>query len=369
MIYTILVNNVNEALSSGLNLLARNSKAEESPSRNGPVRRAKGPVVIETLCPTHRVLFSPLRNANPFFHLFESLWMLAGRQDLPWLAQFNKQMATYSDDGGKTQPAAYGHRWRKYFGDDQLEAVVDHLARDPQSRRAVVAMWNPALMGDLYAATGGSKDVPCNTTIYFQIANTAHGSVLNMTVTCRSNDVLWGAHGANAVHFSVLQEYIAAKLSSRLQSDIGVGRMVQFANDYHLYTDVIKVPPERMAADADDHDYYALKNIRPRPMFNNDVDLFDREVHTFCDYADPALNGPHTPVKSGMYSSGYRVRGTPHLDHPWLREVALPMLVAWDAHKQSNYAAAVDFCHKIASADWRQASREWLLRKRDRNNV
>src|SRR5690606_34526281 len=152
---------------------------------------------------------SPMRGANPFFHLFESLWMLSGRNDLPWLAQFNKQMATYSDDGGKTQPAAYGFRWREYFGYDQISELVDHLARDPKSRRAVIGMWDPwgihqtaegqyAMNGDLLSAQD-SKDVPCNTHCYFQLRTTEAGTQLDMTVTCRSNDALWGAHGANAV--------------------------------------------------------------------------------------------------------------------------------------------------------------------------
>ena len=35
---------------------------------------------------------------------------------------------------------------------------------------------------------------------------------LQMTVHCRSNDIIWGTYGANAVHFSILQEYVAARI-------------------------------------------------------------------------------------------------------------------------------------------------------------
>jgi hypothetical protein len=47
-------------------------------SRAGDVLVAPHPVMSVTSIPTERVLFDPARDANPFFHLFESLWMLAG---------------------------------------------------------------------------------------------------------------------------------------------------------------------------------------------------------------------------------------------------------------------------------------------------
>lgn len=55
--------------------------------------------------------------------------------------------------------------------------------------------------------------------------------VLDLTVCCRSNDAIWGAHGANAVHFSILQEYLAARIG------VGVGKLYQLSNNYHGYLD------------------------------------------------------------------------------------------------------------------------------------
>lgn len=362
MIIVNNVRNVNEALSEGM-LTVASKHAHEQQSRNGPVRVAPGPVVTVTQNPLERVLFSPLRNANPFFHLMESLWMLAGRNDLPWLAYYNRQMATYSDDGGLTQPAAYGHRWRNYFGYDQLEAVLQELTRDPLSRRAVLAMWNAGgdrdnsilvVAGDMIAALSGSKDVPCNTHAYFQLRTVGQGTFLDMTVCNRSNDVLWGAHGANAVHFSVLLEYMAAGLSWRLGFPIKVGTMVQFSNNYHLYTDVIKVTPEKMALDASDHDYYAQKKVVAAPMFSwEDVDIFDKEVGPFCDWASPRKNTQAVrPKWEGL--------------HDFLLTTAAPMVRAWDQHKRAHYPNAIGVAHEIQASDWGLACREWLARARDR---
>ena len=211
----IRARSVSEALAKGLRLM-QDERAIREESRNGGVTVWDGPVVTHTLEPMNRVLFSPLRNANPFFHLFESLWMLGGRNDLPWVAQFNSQMKAYSDDGGATQPAAYGHRWRGYFCYDQLAVIIAELRENPGSRRCVLAMWDPGMRdhhvldhdrgprypnsADLLSAVAGSSDVPCNTECYFTIRD----DLLYMSVQCRSNDLLWGAHGANAVHFSIL---------------------------------------------------------------------------------------------------------------------------------------------------------------------
>ena len=47
-------------------------------SRNGPVLEFPEPVLICYNRPVERVLFYPSRDANPFFHLMEGLWMLVG---------------------------------------------------------------------------------------------------------------------------------------------------------------------------------------------------------------------------------------------------------------------------------------------------
>ncbi len=59
----------------------------------------KGTWITEYECPRERVLFSRERDANPFFHLMESLWILAGREDLGFLEHFNSNMRQFSDDG------------------------------------------------------------------------------------------------------------------------------------------------------------------------------------------------------------------------------------------------------------------------------
>jgi thymidylate synthase len=71
--------------------------------------------------------------------------MLAGREDVAPLAYYAKNMLNYSDDG-HTLNGAYGYRWRHADTSveprDQLEIIVEHLQNKPESRRAVLTMWD-----------------------------------------------------------------------------------------------------------------------------------------------------------------------------------------------------------------------------------
>ena len=339
--------NVEEAFQLGL-FLMQDSRCVREQSRNGWVTVWNGPVITTTERPMERVLFNPLRNANPFFHLFESLWMLSGREDLPWVAYFNKRMTEYSDDGGKTQPAAYGFRWREYFGHDQLEMVIEELKRDPNTRRVVLGMWDPGSTdhpGDLARAFAGSKDVPCNTQCYF----TLRDAKLHMGVTCRSNDLVWGAHGANAVHFSVLLEYVAARVG------VEVGTMTQFSWNYHLYDGVLKAAPMEVASKAVDH--YGQSEVEVTPLFTpQTIETFEAELPIFMEWASPENRGG-LDIKR-------RFKRPPQFADPFLREVAKPMLRVWDLYKAADLEGASSFAHLIRpGSDWQRAALEWTNRR------
>lgn len=344
-VHNIGVDNVNEALQRGLQILTNMGEREQS--RNGPVAVMGGPVMTIYRKPNQRVLFNSVRNANPFFHLFESLWMLAGRNDLPWLAQFNKQMATYSDDGGQTQPAAYGYRWREYFGYDQLVTLAIMLREDPTTRRAVLSMWNGGGerdnsmlvgAGDLSAAMRGSADVPCNTHCYFRV----NKGKLDMMVSCRSNDVLWGAYGANAVHFSVLLEYMAALVG------IPVGTFFQLSFNYHVYLETLGSSANAVAMMNENCNLYADKKLATMPLVAN-PDQFNAELLVFMELA----------------AEDHIVLGLPdpQFEEPFLQTVAVPMRRVWAHHKAKDYGMALAVAGRIKADDWRYASTQWIERR------
>jgi len=218
----ISARNVHQAFPIALGILLRHGVKRDSRNSSmlGPVLQFPTPVTTVYQNPRERVLFWPQRDANPFLHLYESLWMLVGRNDLAPLVRYAKQFESFSDDG-KTLHGAYGYRWRTHFGVNQLGVVIDKLRNDPDDRRCVVSMWDAEQ--DLYL---DSKDIPCNLTITFQMSVTG---VLDMVVFCRSNDIVWGCYGANAVHFSFLQEYIALGIGCPM------GTYTQVSVNWHGY--------------------------------------------------------------------------------------------------------------------------------------
>jgi hypothetical protein len=331
MTVEITARNVNDALAGALHYLRAAGVREDS--RNGPVLVAPEPVLTVYTHPRERVLFSPLRDANPFFHLMEALWMLVGRNDVEWPAYFASRMTEFSDDG-KTFWGAYGYRWRRWFGCDQLELVVQELKKNPESRRAVLAMWDPYnhedACSDLHKVIAGGKDVPCNTHAYFD----ARGGKLNMTVLCRSNDLWWGCYGANAVHFSVLQEYLAAWVG------VPVGLYRQFSNNWHLYTNVVKEKDLfALATDAEASDAYIYEDIRPMPLVES-IEAWDQDLKSFMEQ----------PMRDYQYHEEF------------FNGVAAPMFAAWHLRK-TRQGTGLDMAKDIAAPDWRKACVDWIERR------
>jgi hypothetical protein len=338
--HVITTDTVDNALALGLEYLV--ATGIEEPSRNGPVLVSNVPVTTVYTKPQQRVLFGSLRNANPFFHLFEALWMLGGRNDIEFVKQFNSRMGQYSDDQ-VTQRGAYGYRWRKWFGYDQLEVIAKELKANPTSRRCVLAMWDGGEHsytsidnlepGDLLATT---VDKPCNTHIYFRVNN----GRLDMTVCCRSNDVLWGAYGANVVHMSILLEFMATWVG------IPMGRYYQISNNYHLYTDVLSA-------------YQAMEmaqNCRLSGQYGSPT-----SKHTL-----PIIN---IPIKS------WHVDLNSFLDNPldscfsvdtFFRETCYPMFKAWQFRRDP---ISLSWAGRIAAPDWRLASTGWITRFQTKKGI
>lgn len=343
------VRNVNDGLSVALSTLF--TLGSERPSRNGPVLAFSEPVATTYSHPTERVLFSPLRNANPTFHLMEALWMIAGRNDVAFPATFVKNMRNYSDDD-KTFWGAYGYRWRNFFGWDQIAAAITELRTNPQSRRVVVSMWNGMGMNeargngpswidahdpDFIVGQTGGKDVPCNTHIYFD----RRDGNLNMTVCCRSNDIIWGCYGANAVHMSFLQEYMAAAI------DCPVGWYTQISNDLHMYLNNTSVEKARaLSREAWEVNGYRRGWVTPTPLLSGEEiieDLAD-DIETMFFVFDKNKS------VHAILDESYETR--------FMYGTVVPMLQAWLYRKTP--ASAEEACSRIQGLDWKAAMFQWV---------
>lgn len=206
-------------------------------SRNGRVKEFLNSQIVIT-DPRRREVLTVNRKANVYAQIAETMWVLSGRNDVEWLSAYLPRAVNYSDDG-ETWRGGYGPRlrsWPNAFGGvsipisgpmtigapsyiDQLGHVVETLREDRLSRRAVISIYDPKQ--DIPAG----KDVPCNDFIQFL---SRYGS-LHMTVTVRSNDLMWGWSGINAFEWSVLQEIVANLLG------IDVGTITFNIGSLHLY--------------------------------------------------------------------------------------------------------------------------------------
>ena len=341
----ISARNVNRAMQLGIDFFRGpegvNYRKQES--RNGMTREATTPVTTVYQKPWERVLFSAERDANPFFHLFESIWMLAGSNDLSKLLYFNSGMSQFSDDN-QTLNGAYGHRWRRRFDQDQLTYVLVMLSEDPDTRRVVLQMWDP--FADLDSP---SKDIPCNTNIYFKIRD----NKLQMTVCNRSNDMLWGAYGANAVHMSVLQEYIAASL------ELEMGPYYQVSDSFHVYENNVWDKVKDLPVEGSSS-WYSSTYPEPHYPLVNDPTTFLKECENFINRALPTREaGNPEPVDKFSYDffDGNKYTNT------FFPDVMLPMVASYKAHKERNYEDAYAHLATIKAEDWQQASFHWIKRR------
>ena len=322
---TIKVNNVNDALRLGVDFFQWEGNYREQDSRNGITLEALEPVITTYSKPWERVLLFPARDANPFFHLIESIWMLGGSQRVGQLSHFNSGMQQFSDNG-HTLNGAYGFRWYHQFkGRDQVRALIKVLKSHPESRRAVLQMWDPLV--DLGSS---SKDIPCNTNIFFKVRD----NKLQMTVCNRSNDMVWGAYGANAVHMSVLQEYIAKSL------DVEIGPYHQISDSFHVYknkqwktlcnTHLSKLKyPENLV-----------------PVVKN-ATTFIMDCHMFL---------AHLPVGIELQLDFENKVDWNQFDNPIFPTVLRPMVRAFIEHKHREYTKAYESIRKIEAEDWQEAA-------------
>jgi len=269
-------------------------------------------------------LFYPMRDANPYFHLMESFWMLAGRNDVDWISKYNGRINNYSDDG-VTFHGAYGHRWKNWFGFDQLEVAIHRLLHYENDRRTVIGMWDPTKD---FSTDNDGKDYPCNTQIMFWVRD----DTLNMTVCNRSNDMIWGAYGANAVHMSILLEYMAARI------DCAVGTYYQFSNNLHAYVDTL----EKVKNIEPDYDPYLhlgdSGHYNPKPLVDEPA-CFDKELERWMNN------------ETNTYTNSY------------FDQVLTPMDLSWGAWKEKNIDEAVRHAENIEDLAWRKACVEWLMRR------
>jgi thymidylate synthase len=336
---------VNEGYSRGMALLA-NCGLRES-SRVGDVLVTAWPVTTSYERPQERVLMSPSRDANPFFHLMESVWMLGGSNDGKWLDRYVSDFSSRFAESDGNIHGAYGYRWRYLFGGlmgiDQITKIGKMIFDDPTTRRCVLSMWDP--QQDLGASV---RDMPCNTHVYFR----GRDGVLDMTVCCRSNDIIWGCYGSNMVHFSILGEVMAGL------AGLEQGMYYQVSNNYHAYCEVF----DRMIHSVD-HEANPYENSEVVPY----------SIISYSDRTQRRMEAERV-LKDAVHFLSMRDALAEHNhsnfvpDSDWFRDVIIPMHMTHTAWRNRDVSSAMEWAKLIVATDWRRAATEWMQRRLEKRS-
>ncbi len=134
----------------------------------------------------------------------EQIWFISGgRKPDHFLREYTKIWDAFTNPAGVVT-VAYGYRWRKYFGRDQIKSLLNLLKKDPSSRHGVIITWDPASDG-----LDGAKrmNVPCPYSFTVNII----GGKLHLHNIVRSNDMILG-WPADVAGFALLQCILAQEL-------------------------------------------------------------------------------------------------------------------------------------------------------------
>jgi thymidylate synthase len=129
-------------------------------------------------------------------------WFMNGETNVQRFRDANvKIWDAWADENGDLGPV-YGHQMRNFNDQniDQMQMLIDNLIDDPDSRRHIISLWNPAQTNQMALP-------PCY--LYFQFF--VDGLDLNMFVVQRSGDMFLGIPYDVAL-FSKILLYVASKV-------------------------------------------------------------------------------------------------------------------------------------------------------------
>ena len=149
----------------------------------------------------------------------EVAWMLSGSKSINWITKHTKIWDAFADEDGNKE-SAYGHRWSKAFGIDQVQNILTKLELDPTSRQQVLLSWDPRTDNVIR-----TPNIPCPLMAIFNIIN----GKLNCHLTLRSNDLYLGLPYDMAM-YTILSNLMANSLK------IEVGELFYSIAHAHIYS-------------------------------------------------------------------------------------------------------------------------------------
>ena len=169
--------------------------------------------------------------------IHELLWFIKGDTNIGYLKENGVSIwDAWANDDGDLGPV-YGAQWRNWNneGIDQLQAVIDQIKTNPNSRRIMVSAWNPSVMPDTSVsfaenvANDKAALPPCHAFFQFWVAD----GKLSCQLYQRSADVFLG------VPFNIASYALLTMMVAQV-CDLEAGEFVHTFGDVHLYNNHIE---------------------------------------------------------------------------------------------------------------------------------
>jgi len=164
--------------------------------------------------------------------IHELLWFLQGDTNIKYLNDNKVSIWNeWADEKGDLGPV-YGAQWRNWNNDgiDQISDVIDLIKTNPDSRRMIIAAWNPSVLpepGKSFAenvANGRAALPPCHAFFQFYVAD----GKLSCQMYQRSCDIFLG------VPFNIASYALLTQMMAQV-TDLKPGEFVHTLGDAHIY--------------------------------------------------------------------------------------------------------------------------------------
>lgn len=165
------------------------------------------------------------RKVFPATAAAETAWYLMGTRRPAFMLHHARvvweKFVEILPDGEDVVKAAYGYRWRRHFGRDQLHLAIQALRQNPSDRRVWISAWDPSEDG---LGAKGQLNVPCPVGFTLSIQD----GRLNSAYLLRSSDVFVGLP-YDVMGHAILMDLLAAELG------VGLGHMHFTLAHPHVY--------------------------------------------------------------------------------------------------------------------------------------
>lgn len=164
--------------------------------------------------------------------IHELLWFLKGDTNIGYLKQNNVSIWNeWANQNGDLGPV-YGAQWRNWNGEgiDQISDVINSIKHNPDSRRHIVAAWNPSVLPDTSlsfeqnVASGKAALPPCHAWFQFYVAN----GRLSCQMYQRSADIFLG------VPFNIASYALLCLMVAQV-TNLNPGHFILTFGDAHIY--------------------------------------------------------------------------------------------------------------------------------------